>query len=394
MASKRHRDDDNDDHRDDEGETGDFAFAQTDLTPRPLRRRVPRNDSDTNSPSASIRSSASKLSSSKASSSKASKVSRNSSPTKQFRNASIQETGFSRASFDDDERPKSLDALTQTLWKINEGFGILPKGLQDDLTGERVPEWMFGGKPGFEASHLPGVQTVRKMLRLAKRCFQENLPESSWNNDVHSRVLEWVMRDSPSSTDLLDYRCWHVPLLTAQTVSPYRPENAPSKMVDFCICVQPGQKSRQFNAIQSLCVERPGLSINHTDWGDLTKYPIAVSIETKGPEQSYDAALLQVATWHASQWRSLLWERNPESTLEFLPGIIVIKHDWYFVATVRDDNGKARTFERVPMGSTETIPGIYKLSIALLTLLEWVRTEYWPAFQVDMLGFPATDDAL
>lgn len=182
--------------------------------------------------------------------------------------------------------------------------------------------------------------------------------------------------------------------LTAQILPSYRPENAPSKMVDFCICIQPRPKSRQDDAIQSLCVDRSGLSINHTDWGDLTKYPIAVSIETKGPEQSYDTALLQVATWHASQWRSLLWERNSESRLGFLLGIIVMKHDWFFVATVRDDNGNARTFERVPMGSTETILGIYKLSIALLRLLQWVRTEYWPAFQVDMLGFPAADDVV
>ncbi|KAH8729864.1 hypothetical protein BGZ61DRAFT_447084 [Ilyonectria robusta] len=57
-------------------------------------------------------------------------------------------------------------------------------------------------------------------------------------------------------------------------------------MVDFSICIQPGLKSPQYHAIQSLCVDRPGLSINYTDSGDLTKYPIAVSIETKGPEQS------------------------------------------------------------------------------------------------------------
>lgn len=136
------------------------------------------------------------------------------------------------------------------------------------------------------------------------------------------------------------------------------------------------------------------MSINHTDWGDLTKYPIAVSIETKGPEQSYETALLQMATWHSSQWRSLFWERDPVSSrIEFLPGIIVVKHDWYFVATVRDTNGKARTFERVPLGSTETIPDIYKLSMALLKLLQWVRIEYWPAFKADVLGFQIGEGA-
>lgn len=79
------------------------------------------------------------------------------------------------------------------------------------LAGERVRPWMFGDKPQFGASGLPGVRTVRKIHRLARRCFKENLAEPSWNNDVHSQTLEWVMRDSPSSDDeLLDYRCWCV----------------------------------------------------------------------------------------------------------------------------------------------------------------------------------------
>lgn len=76
---------------------------------------------------------------------------------------------------------------------------------------------MYGGQSDFEPSHLPGVQTIRKILRLAKRCFQENLPESCWNNDVHSQVLEWVMRDSPGSSHLLDYRCWYVLLSSSVT---------------------------------------------------------------------------------------------------------------------------------------------------------------------------------
>ncbi|KAJ4138001.1 hypothetical protein NW754_001361 [Fusarium falciforme] len=378
MTSKRPRSPDND-----QNEARDADQFHNDITPRPPRSFIIPEDLDANTPpQAPSITSSSRLSSSRASS-KASKISRNSSPTKQLRNAELQQTGFARASFEDDEQPASLEILTQRLRDIEEGYGILPRDLQNDLAGERVRPWMFGDKPQFGASDLPGVRTVRKIHRLARRCFKENLAESSWNNDVHSQVLEWVMRDSPSSDDeLLDYRC----CLTAQIIPAYRPEHAPSKMVDFCICVQPGTNSPHHNVIQSLCLNRPGMSINHTDWGDLTKNPIAISIETKGPEQSYDTALLQVATWHSSQWRSLRWGRSgPIDTIEFLPGIIVIKHDWYFVATDLDRFGKARTFERIPLGSTESILGIYKLFMAMLTLLQWVRDQYWPALQTDVL---------
>ncbi|KAM0414724.1 hypothetical protein ACHAPT_013431 [Fusarium lateritium] len=388
MASKRPRSPDNDHNE----EAIDPDQSHADLTPRPPRLFIISNipDADTPSQAPSVTSS-SRLSSSKASP-KASKISRNSSPTKQLRNAELQQTGFVRASFEDDEQPASLELLSQRLRDIDEGYAILPRDLQKDLAGERVRSWMFGDEAQFGASDLPGVRAVRKIHRLARRCFKENLAESSWNNDVHSQVLESVLRDSPSSDDeLLDYRC----CVTAQIIPTYRPEHAPSKMVDFCICIQPGANSLYHDAIESLCLSRPGMSINHTDWGDLTKHPIAVSIETKGPEQSYDTALLQVATWHSSQWRSLcLGRHDPVNTIEFLPGIIVIKHDWYFVATDLDRFGKARTFERIPLGSTESILGIYKLCMALLTLLQWVRDQYWPAFQADILDMEAEVDSV
>ncbi|KAF5017127.1 hypothetical protein F66182_10985, partial [Fusarium sp. NRRL 66182] len=348
-ASKRPRSPDNENARD----SNQF---HDDLTPRLLQRFTlpqhsdPEAGPDVDSRALSIASS-SYLSS--RASSKASKISRNSSPTKQLRNAELRQTRFARASFEYNEQPASLELLTQKLRVVEEGYAILPTGLQDALASDRVRPWMFGDKAQFQASDLPNPQNVRKIHRLARRCFKENLSESSWNNDVHSQVLEWVMRDSPGSDEILDYRC----CLTAQIIPSYRPADAPSKMVDFCICIQPDASSPQHDTIQSLCVNRPAMSINHTDWGDLTKYPIAISIETKGPEQSYDTALLQVATWHSSQWRSLRWGRHDCSIekIEFLPGIIVIKHDWYFVATSLDKHGKARTFERIPLGSSESI---------------------------------------
>lgn len=224
MTSERPRSPDND--RGEEAR-GPDQFHD-DLTPRPPRSFIITEAPDSSiPPQAPSVTSSSRLSSSRASS-KASKISRNSSPTKQLRNAELQPTGFARASFEDDEQPASLELLTRRLRGIEEGYAILPRDLQTDvcvgkpvlgqimltiakLANERVRPWMFGDEPRFRASDLPPVRTVRKIHRLARRCFKENLAESSWNNDVHSQVLEWVMRDSPSSDDeLLDYRFWCV----------------------------------------------------------------------------------------------------------------------------------------------------------------------------------------
>ncbi|PWY91465.1 hypothetical protein BO94DRAFT_533612 [Aspergillus sclerotioniger CBS 115572] len=331
--------------------------------------------------------STSSRSSSKASS-KASKITRNSSPTKQLRNAELEETGFLRADLRNDTKPRSLDALTTGLERIVSGFGILPRDLQDDLADQpSIAAWNFGDSVDFKKSQLPDIRTVRKIYNLASRCFKNNHPESSWNNDVHSRILDWLLRDSPGGDDLIDYRC----CLTAQIVPEYQPRKSPSKMVDYCICIQPATNSPQYQAIQSLCKYRPAMSINHTDWADLTKYPIAVSIETKGPSIGYETALLQVATWHSAQWRSLHWDTDGDvlassGNIDFLPGIVVMQHHWWFVATALNQSGKAQTFERLLLGETESILGIYKLFLSLQRLVNWTRDQYWVTFQTSVLG--------
>ncbi|KAL6411778.1 hypothetical protein AUP68_04155 [Ilyonectria robusta] len=127
MPSKhpRDRNDNNDNDQDEhQRQVSDFAPTQSDLTPRPLRRSATAIALD------KAESGSQTHSSSRAFSSKTSKMSRHSSPTKPIHNASLRETGFSRASIEDDEPLRSLGILTQSLWKIDQSFGVFPKGLQ------------------------------------------------------------------------------------------------------------------------------------------------------------------------------------------------------------------------------------------------------------------------
>lgn len=74
--------------------------------------------------------------------------------------------------------------------------------------------WNFGDNLELGTTRLPHLSTVRQIYELARRCFKNNHPESSWNNDVHSRVLNCVLRDDPCKDDLVDYRCWYAQLLS------------------------------------------------------------------------------------------------------------------------------------------------------------------------------------
>ena len=118
-----------DDEAQEHGQVSSRLALQVELTPRPARRKASAMDSG--SPVSWVPSTLSQ-SSSKASS-KASKITRNSSPSKQLRNAELEETGFSRADLRNDTKPGLLDALTTELEKIGGGFGILPKNLQEEV---------------------------------------------------------------------------------------------------------------------------------------------------------------------------------------------------------------------------------------------------------------------
>lgn len=131
MASKR--------RRDRTGGLGDGEEqSDLDVTPRGADRSTRYTGfggSNAFSQTPSLQSS-SQLSPSKAS--KASKVSNSSSPTRQIRNAELQDTGFIKASFQSNEQPDSLKSLAETFRKIGDGFGILPRSLYDQVSGSRL----------------------------------------------------------------------------------------------------------------------------------------------------------------------------------------------------------------------------------------------------------------
>ncbi|KAF9772509.1 hypothetical protein IL306_009781 [Fusarium sp. DS 682] len=308
-------------------------------------------------------------------------VSGTSSPTKQLRYAATQVTGFYDYKFDDfiDELPPSLRDLHQQLVNIGHGFALLPRTLKTELQGLRgvgIPDFAFYD-PAIHRSkwRIPSAALVRDILQTATKCEFGRHSEASWNMEVHRCVLDFAFRES-NDISISDYRY----CTTAQIIEEYKPFGTSSKCIDFCICIEPLKASIEQHKIEELIKTRPGLSINHTDWGDLCKNPIALSIETKR-QVSWEKALLQIGTWHSAQWRAL---RGNLKDIEFLAGIIVQDHSWFFVASTLQ-NGKSTTYHRVPLGSTYNSFDLYKLLMSLQCLDSWIKEKYWPAFRNDVL---------
>ncbi|KAH7139599.1 hypothetical protein B0J13DRAFT_447773 [Dactylonectria estremocensis] len=313
-------------------------------------------------------------------------VSNKSSPSKQFRNAELNESGFSVGNFSRHAHPENLKNLRLELRDIGAGYGFLPASLESELRAFdfEIPPYAFDkneatrAKTEATAASLPSFSWIKGLVDRAVVCQTDREGEASWNADVHAPILEQVFRsDRFTSRDMVDFR-W---CPSAQILPAYRPRDAPSKMVDFCLFIRPDPGSSEERVIEAVCRLRPGQSINHTDLGNFCKHPIALSIETKRPGEQGESATLQMGTWLSAQWRSL---QGP--FISFLPGLIVQGHVWQFVASIKDESGKPLLLQTVHLGSTDTEIGAYSLIVGLQRLKRWVKDEYWRMFIASMLS--------
>uniref|UniRef100_A0A0B7KAR4 PD-(D/E)XK nuclease-like domain-containing protein n=1 Tax=Bionectria ochroleuca TaxID=29856 RepID=A0A0B7KAR4_BIOOC len=254
--------------------------------------------------------------------------------------------------------------------------------LQPELADLDLPSFFFLDNQDTCRLRFPSRRAIRNIWAQANMHDMESSPEAQWNADVHQPVLDATLKEDGVPVSLLaPHYCVAAPVLVQ-----YRPRDAPSKMVDYCLSIQPCE-SRHREVIDHIRASRPGCSINHSDQGaQMMKHPIAISIETKRHGEQYDTALLQIATWHSAQWRSLRWGGRDISNIEFLAGLIVQGHDWQFVATAPGDgeNGLVRVFRPgIHIGDTRSEEAIYKLLVSLQRLAAWAEDVFWPAFKAD-----------
>ncbi|GKU14522.1 unnamed protein product [Fusarium langsethiae] len=357
------------------------SFVEDDVTPKaPKRReRLYHEISSTSETSSRSRNSS------------RSKVS---SPSKQQRDAAGEETGYRVVSIEryEDLQPESLKEMRRVLEDIDYGIGIIPANRKDEFQRSRFPEAAFfdaalaTNLPSGVDWRWPEMLWVDDLFDRAAEYMEENEAEAGWNIGIHAPILEWIFHKDKPQPRFLDY----ISCTSTQISTMFKPTKSKSKLVDFCIYMQPGRDSPEQAAIDNMRYrDRPSRSINHVDSGLLNKHPIAISIETKREGEDYTNAINQMATWHSAQLRSLCYVSpgitRTLSHIELLPGIIVQGHDWNFVATIQRD-GKAFTFHKLPIGTTRTRQGIFKVLLALQYLKHWIQTKYWSAFKTDILG--------
>lgn len=402
-----------------------------DLTPRP---------SDSSSTAGSIRRSIPDMSAtsiaSHSPSSKSNLSSRSTSPRKQMMRLSVAEdSGLSFRQLNLNNCPVSATPLLRTMTDISNGHDILPHHHRDEIHASSsccrdgdTRLWRYSFKPPEDdernqmlPGRIPTVKEVEMICELAAECQVLGVDETGWNMEVHHRLLEAVFRMRPNrGEDEFNF----ISCASARPHRSFLPDEAPMKLVDFCVYADKEGDDNWARAHRALARHTSTRSVNHTDYSALQLRPIMLSVETKVPGKESEKADLQVGVWLAAHWAfltvaarlsldaSLLCaETHPQQssgaspspmltsmgrnrlaqarvdTLQFLPSLVVQGHKWSLVIATREQRGTV-LWSNLEFGSTETMQGTYKVVAGLRELAAWSREVYLPWWQENVLdGF-------
>jgi hypothetical protein len=189
----------------------DDTYTKMASTPKRRRLQGPSNlgsllDPDT-TPRPGIRSIASSSGSFSTSASETSSMASGTPSTKkQMMNLRLSESGVECKPLDVDAAPDAAQKLVSTLEEIGRAHDILPHALEHTIIAKVKArnmdhrKWRHSFLPAEEPDGLPGriptFEEVEKIHRKANECQEFNHEESSWNSQVHLRVLESIFEET------------------------------------------------------------------------------------------------------------------------------------------------------------------------------------------------------
>ncbi|EQL03363.1 Methyltransferase type 11 [Ophiocordyceps sinensis CO18] len=378
-----------------------------DVTPRPVRRVQRPMSSSSRAPPTRRETAASRVTGTQSSASSLNRSSKpTSSPTRKLAEMSIDTDGITTRHLapGDTRHPKVLTNMVANIYRWFKHKGVIGSSLADDFPPDLRSRLLLdddafsqpAGDTGNPGSTLLCCQ-ADEVLEYATDCFDRSDSEMGWNFDVHHRLLQMVFRSQGKKRRrLVDFS----PCQSALLIKEYLPTTATSKLVDFCVYLNPEAEADATEAhdyaeaIRQLQLNLPMRSINHTSYLPVASRPISLSLETKRTGKDSDEATLQIGTWHLAQWRMLrgLLTRTGGadhaqaalSELGVLPAIIVQGHKWSFAATTLEGT-KTVLWSMMDVGSTDSLAGVYAIATTLEYLKRWSVDTFWEWYKRNVL---------
>ncbi|KAF2964938.1 hypothetical protein GQX73_g8623 [Xylaria multiplex] len=357
-------------------------------------------------------------------SSDASTTSRQSSPSKrmlQLEISTYNPLSVVQMNKRDPRMPRPLKTMLVQLSTFQRGIEVVPKQLALDIQARQrsLEDNVVHAQPDSEDAefddfgpavfcpdddapfwHPIKLDAIFEILSANQLCTNDLHPESSWNMLVHWPIFKLALgtvgtdipvppTTAPPRTTSVRASC--VPCTTARITG----QSRGSKMVDFCIALQPD--SSDLTSIRELRRRTNGSTANHTDFYPLRDKPIVISAESKKLGEGLLEASVQVGVWQSAQW-SLLNSQSQSvskrsdgkgkgntSDLPFLPALFIQGSQWSFAATTKQDD-QTLLWSQQSIGTSDTALGMFQIIRTLRYLAEWSATVYWPWYELEILG--------
>ncbi|KAG4272803.1 hypothetical protein FPRO04_10318 [Fusarium proliferatum] len=261
--------------------------------------------------------------------------------------------------------PKSLVQLEKEMESIADGHGVVPEYLQAEMCDKTIDDCDFTtgmfdkNAAKYSDSHREvNLYDIIAIMASANNCQEDLLDEHTWNNHVHTPLLNAAFYGKYPCPPQLD---GFLTCTTATILPEYKIKAAPGKKVDYVAYINPDNDKAHPNARAIIDKYRANFaedSINHTGYRKVT--PISFSIETKRSGQDVQKAQLQLGN------------------LSFIPGIIVEGHQWRFVASTYV--GGKTIFWKMdrPFGSTGKLFPTFRIIAGIRRLRTWSSQVFWP----------------
>ncbi|KAL6914784.1 hypothetical protein FSST1_012544 [Fusarium sambucinum] len=258
----------------------------------------------------------------------------------------------------------------------------ISRSLEDDAFYE--PTWR---EPRQERRLLP---LVKEILLSAEKCCCHEYDKTGWNNLVYTPILSAALQTMMPYLDRqgVDF----APCERASLKPKYDKIGITGPLVDYMLYMVPSStKDRQAHEI--LIGRRDELgSINFTTFKPTSQYPVGLTIKCKDSKNSLSPEV-HLSSWQAAQWKSLHEMAGHDiKELEFLPGIIVDGHEWKFIATTWE-KGRTTLLSSLPLGSTTTEVGVYRIMAGIKLLSKWVMFVFWPWYREYCLDLEPTEQS-
>ncbi|KAI9695442.1 MAG: hypothetical protein M1820_008627 [Bogoriella megaspora] len=203
-------------------------------------------------------------------------------------------------------------------------------------------------------------------------CKTKYVNEPTWNERVHSRLLEQAINKRPG----FEYHY----ITTARVIRELVPgtrhgEILKNKMIDYAIVLGSPLLSEDQLITRLATSPRPlQRTINPSDYSPLRYNPVAISIETKSPGGQKEDGTVQLSIWAMAYFNRLrMLTQDPVPIT--LPLILISDEHWKLMFA-RDLEDSIRIIDAVDFGDTGDIVGCYKILAALRILCDWAQDNF------------------